>query len=185
MLISPSPATLERHTDALLLAATTDDAHDDAQLMCRAALEALNVLDLRLVGSTRRAAVLSASQDFASWRPSTLSSPPRRPLGGSGPTWPRRVRRSWRPRRKRRLRRRRSAAPACLAGYSASYLGARPPRSSGNRSGHITCETYRTQISPRIITTHEMRTDTRQAERIERKCHFFRRSFRVCVYSYE
>jgi hypothetical protein len=53
MLISPSPATLERHTDALLLAATTDDAHDDAQLMCRAALEALNVLDLRLVGAPR------------------------------------------------------------------------------------------------------------------------------------
>jgi hypothetical protein len=41
MLISPSPATLERHTDALLLAATTDDAHDDAQPVCRAALEAL------------------------------------------------------------------------------------------------------------------------------------------------
>ena len=53
MLISPSPATLERHTDALLLAATTDDAHDDAQLMRRAALQALNVLDLRLVGAPR------------------------------------------------------------------------------------------------------------------------------------
>jgi len=39
------PATLERHTDALLLAATTDDA----QPVRRAALEALNVLDLRLV----------------------------------------------------------------------------------------------------------------------------------------
>lgn len=45
MLISPSPATLERHTDALLLTATTDDA----QPVRRAALEALNVLDLRLV----------------------------------------------------------------------------------------------------------------------------------------
>lgn len=40
MLISPYPATLERHTDALLLAAT----NDDAQPVRRAALEALNVL---------------------------------------------------------------------------------------------------------------------------------------------
>ena len=45
MLISPYPATLERHTDALLLAAT----NDDAQPVRRAALEALNVLALRLV----------------------------------------------------------------------------------------------------------------------------------------
>ena len=66
MLISPSPATLERHTDALLLAATTDDAHDDAQLMRRAALEALNVLDLRLVEqyAARRGAECVASFRF-------------------------------------------------------------------------------------------------------------------------
>ena len=66
MLISPSPATLERHTDALLLAATTDDAHDDAQPVRRAALEALNVLDLRLVEqyAARRGAECVASFRF-------------------------------------------------------------------------------------------------------------------------
>ena len=70
MLISPSPATLERHTDALLLAATTDDAHDDAQPVRRAALEALNVLDLRLVEqyAARRGAECVASFRFLAAR---------------------------------------------------------------------------------------------------------------------
>jgi hypothetical protein len=56
------PDALERHTDALLLAATTDDA----QPVRRAALKALNVLDVRLVEqyAARRGAECVASFRF-------------------------------------------------------------------------------------------------------------------------
>ena len=140
MLISPYPATLERHTDALLLAVTSDDA----QPVRRAALEALNVLDIRLV---EQYAVRRGTECVASFRflaaldpvepPSTTVGRQRAYLAKKGAEV---------------VVTKTEAAPAAAPDGGAGMfggifgflsVGARPHRSSGNRSsGRITCETY-------------------------------------------